>query len=175
MENTSIISQEEIGKLVSETYEHDKDTVLYYVYKHIGNYEDAQDITQDVFLRMMEYGKMLRSDTVRSFMFTVARNLVTDYMRRQISKQEVGVYSMEGLDMTYDDVECKVFAKEISKLEIMKANSLPEQRRVIYMKSRFECLSTEEIAAEMSLSKRTVEGHLLMGRKQVREFIKQCI
>ena len=118
---------------------------------------------------------MLRSDTVRSFMFTVARNLVTDYMRRQISKQEVGVYSMEGLDIVYDDVECKVFAKEISKLEIMKANCLPEQRRVIYMKSRFECLSTEEIAAEMSLSKRTVEGHLLMGRKQVREFIKQCI
>ena len=77
--------------------------------------------------------------------------------------------------MTYDDVECKVFAQEISKLEIMKANSLPEQRRVIYMKSRFECLSAEEIAAEMSLSKRTVEGHLLMGRKQVREFIKQCI
>ena len=84
MENTSIISQEKIGKLVSETYEHDKDTVLYYVYKRIGNYEDAQDITQDVFLRMMEYGKMLRSDTVRSFMFTVARNLVTDYMRRRL-------------------------------------------------------------------------------------------
>lgn len=29
MENTSIISQKKIGNLVSETYEHDKDTVLY--------------------------------------------------------------------------------------------------------------------------------------------------
>lgn len=175
MKNTGVISKETTENLVSETYIHDKDRVLYYVYRRIGNYEDAQDICQDVFLRMMEYGKMLRKDTVRSFMFTIVRNLVTDYLRKRMARQEVDIYAMEGLGVYSEDADSKVIAKEISRLEIMKVNELPDQRRVIYMKSRFGYMSSEEIAAEMSLSKRTVEGHLLIGRKQIREFIKQCI
>lgn len=175
MENTPDTSGEKTVNLVSETYIRYKEHLLYYVFRRIGDYEDARDITHDVFLRMMEYGGMPRPDTVKSFMFTVARNLVTDYMRRMAVRQEACAYMTEGLDARAGDVESRVCAKEISCLEIKKVRSLPAQRRVIYMKSRFGGLTSEEIAAEMSLSKRTVEGHLLMGRKQVREFIKQCI
>lgn len=81
MENTNVISKNKISKLVAETYVHDKDLILYYVFRRINNYDDALDITQDVFLKMMEYGKTLCEETVRSFMFAVARNLIIDYLR----------------------------------------------------------------------------------------------
>ena len=36
-------------------------------------------------------------------------------------------------------------------------------------------MSVEDLSVELSLSKRTVENHLLIGRKEIREYIKKCI
>lgn len=175
MENTGIISQERISRLVAETYMHDKDLILYYVLKRINNYEDARDITHDVFIRMLEYGSTLCEKTVRSFMFTIARNLVIDYLRHFQKKQEVNIYMME-ISSEYDNSsDSMVIYDDLVKLERMKVLSLPEQRKIVYMKNRYEEKTSKEIAKELCLSKKTVEGHLLLSRKQIREYIKQCI
>lgn len=175
MENTNVISKNKISKLVAETYVHDKDLILYYVFRRINNYDDALDITQDVFLRMMEYGKTLCEETVRSFMFTVARNLIIDYLRHFQKKQEVDIYMLENTSEYDDSADVKIIHDDLENLERMKVLSLPEQRKVIYMKNRYEEKTSKEISKELCLSKRTVEGHLLLARKQVREYIKQCI
>jgi RNA polymerase sigma-70 factor (ECF subfamily) len=41
--------------------------------------------------------------------------------------------------------------------------------------SRFQDKSAEDIAEELKLSRRTVENHLFISRKEVREFIRRCI
>lgn len=175
MENTNVISKNKISKLVAETYLHDKDLILYYVFRRINNYDDALDITQDVFLRMLEYGKTLCEETVRSFMFTVARNLIVDYLRHFQKKQEIDIYMMENFQEYNENADVKVIYDDLAKVERMKVLSLPFQRKIIYMKNRYEEKTSEEIAKELCLSKRTVEGHLLLARKQVREYVKQCI
>lgn len=175
MENTNVISHNRISQFIAETYVHDKDLILYYVFGRINNYEDAMDITHDVFLRMIECGRILCKETVRSFMFTVARNLIVDYLRHFQKKQEIDIYMMENISEYDDCADVKVIHDDLENLENMKVLSLPEQRKVIYMKSRYEDKTSEEIAKELCLSKRTVEGHLLLARKQVREYIKQCI
>lgn len=175
MENTNVISKNKISKLIAETYLHDKDLILYYVFRRINNYDDALDITQDVFLRMLEYGKTLCEETVRSFMFTVARNLIVDYLRHFQKKQEIDIYMMENFQEYNENADVKVIYDDLAKVERMKVLSLPFQRKIIYMKNRYEEKTSEEIAKELCLSKRTVEGHLLLARKQVREYVKQCI
>ena len=174
MENTNFISQIRINKLVAETYVCKRDILLYYVMKRINNYEDARDITHDVFLRMMEYGGTLGRDSVNNFMFTVAHNLVIDYLRYYRNKQAVDINSVEGL-YDRDCADGKVVTDDLARLEMKKVMSLSEQRKVVYMKNRYEDKTPGEIAKELSISKRTVEGHLFLGRRQVREYIKQCI
>ena len=66
-------------------------------------------------------------------------------------------------------------AKEILFLEKNKLQSFPSQRKTIYIMNRFYEKSTGEIAEELNLSKRTVENHLMIGRKVMRNYIKQCI
>ena len=149
--------------------------ILYYVFRRINNYDDALDITQDVFLRMLEYGKTLCEETVRSFMFAVARNLIVDYLRHFQKKQEIDIYMMENFQEYNENADVKVIYDDLAKVERMKVLSLPFQRKIIYIKNRYEEKTSEEIAKELYLSKRTVEGHLLLARKQVREYIKQCI
>lgn len=41
--------------------------------------------------------------------------------------------------------------------------------------SRFEDKSSSEISAKLNLSRRTVENHLFISRKEIREYMKQCI
>ena len=59
--------------------------------------------------------------------------------------------------------------------EKRKLRTLPEQRRKIYIMSRFEDKSSSEISAKLNLSRRTVENHLFISRKEIREYMKQCI
>jgi DNA-directed RNA polymerase specialized sigma24 family protein len=41
--------------------------------------------------------------------------------------------------------------------------------------NRFEDKSVTDISEELNLSRRTVENHLFISRKEVREYLKQCI
>lgn len=46
---------------------------------------------------------------------------------------------------------------------------------LIYTLNRFENKTSPEIANELNLSCRTVENHLFLGRREMREFFRNCI
>ena len=78
MENPTMTSTQ----LVADSYASYHRSVYLYIYYRINSKEEAEDLSQDVFLRLMDYKKMLRPDTVKYFIHTIARNLVNDYLRR---------------------------------------------------------------------------------------------
>ena len=163
------------AQLVADSYVNYYRSVYYYICYRINSKEDAEDLSQDVFLRLMDYKQMLHPDTVKCFIFTIARNLVTDYLRRQYKKQEITSYVYDHSVTYTTEMESGVMAKDLSMLEHRRLSLLPPQRRKVYIMSRFEDKSVADISAELQLSSRTVENHLFAGRKEIREFIKQCI
>ena len=80
-------------RLVASSYETYHEQVRRYIRSRINEADDADDLAQDVFLRLMECRQMLREETVRDFIFTIVRNLVIDYLRRHYKRQEVTSYS----------------------------------------------------------------------------------
>ena len=68
-----------------------------------------------------------------------------------------------------------IIANNLLTCEWERANQLPEQRRKIYIMSRFENKSSADIAAQLGISSRTVENHLFISRKEIREYIQKCI
>ena len=154
MENINMKSTQ----LVADSYKSYHHSVYLYIYYKIGKDEEAKDLSQDVFLRLMDYKQILRPETVKHFIFAICRNLVTDYLRR-----------------FYNEVESQIIANNLLTCEWERANQLPEQRRKIYIMSRFENKSSADIAAQLGISSRTVENHLFISRKEIREYIQQCI
>ncbi len=171
MKNT----QENSQQLITDAYKEYRLPIFHYVYRKLGNKEEAEDMTQETFLRLLDYSLMVREDTVKCFLFTIARNLVMDYLRRYYRKQEMLAFLMEEDAMSPSDVESTVIAGEIQHLEFMKVQALPPCRKRVYLMSRFEDKTADDIALELNISKRTAERHIFMGRKEVREYIKQCI
>ena len=118
---------------------------------------------------------MLRRDTVKYFIFTIARNLVTDYLRSYYRKQEMTSYMYDVAEYSNNETESGIIANDLLAHEIIKLRKLPLQRQKIYTLHRFEDQSTADIAADLNLSHRTVENHLFISRKEIREYMQQCI
>ena len=141
----------------------------------IAHRYEAEDLTQDVFVRLMDYKQMLRPDTVKYFLFTIARNIVIDYIRRYYKKQEIDGYLYDTMSASTNETEEKIIGDDLMAMERMRLATMPKQRRLIYTLNRFEGKASPEIAGELNLSCRTVENHLLIGRRDMREFFRNCI
>ena len=171
METTAYTSD----NIITRSYEEYYQVILTYITYRITHRYEAEDLTQDVFVRLLDYKQMLRPDTVKYFLFTIARNIVTDYIRRYYKKQEITSYIYDHAITYTNETESLIIAKELSLLEKHKLGMLSDQRRKIYTMNRFEEKSISEISTELSISPRTVENHLFVSRKVVRDFIRQCI
>lgn len=162
-------------QLIAETYEKYRQSVFFYMYIRVNDKEEAEDLTQDTFLRLLDYQPMLRLDTIKYFIFTIVRNLVNDYLRRFYKWQEVSSYMYEVSPVYSTEGESRIIADDLEQVEKLKLVSLPPQRRTIYQMNRFEDKSVSDIADALNLSPRTVENHLFIGRREIREFMKKCI
>ena len=154
-------------RLITEYYEEYRQSVFFYICRRIENRSDAEDLTQDAFLRLLEYRMMIRRDTLKYFLFTIVRNLLNDYLRRYYKRQEIDRYLYDTLPVTTVEPESRMVADELRRLESRRVSALPEQRRKVYIMSRFQDKSAEDIAEELKLSRRTVENHLFISRRKV--------
>ncbi|WP_195532278.1 sigma-70 family RNA polymerase sigma factor [Bacteroides finegoldii] len=171
MENRTTV----IAQLIAESYINYRNQIYLYLAYKVDNKQDAEDLSQDVFLHLMEYEKMLRADTIKTFIYTIARNLLYDYLRRYYKKQEINAYIYNHQERSTNDVDSNVLVGDLLVCESKGMALLPLQRKKIYAMTRFENKSISDISIELNLSQRTVENHLLISRKEVRDYMKKYI
>ena len=157
---------------VEDLFRNYSDRILNYIRTKIDNREEAENLAQDVWIKLLENEVAISADTALSFVYKVASNIVNDYLR----KVYVRIDAREEVERTYTE-RCPLtpiqeyMAREVAFFEARRVECLPPQRRIIYKMSRFEEMAVGDIAQTLSLSFRTVENHLRMGRKEVREYI----
>ena len=95
-----------------------------------------------------------------------------DYLRSLYVRQshaDLSDVENEAIDTT---PETDFYVHQIMELEQRRVECLPPQRRIIYMRSRFDDMEVSDISTELNLSARTVENHLRLGRRDVREYLR---
>lgn len=175
MKNLTIHSDQSSCCIITRSYEMYYKTILSYISNKINHKYEAEDLTQDVFVRLLDYKPMLQEVTVKYFIFTIARNIVIDYLRRYYKKQEVTSYIYDTTICSTSDSEDNIIVKDLLELEKGRLHTFSPQRKKIYILSRFEEKNSQEISEMLQLSRRTVENHLFLGRKIMRAYIRQCI
>ena len=161
--------------IITRSYEEYYQVIFTYITYRITHRYEAEDLTQDVFVRLLDYKQMLRPDTVKYFLFTIARNIVIDYIRRYYKKQEIDSYIYDTMSTSTNETEEKIIGDDLMTMERTRLAAMPEQRRLIYTLNRFENKTSPEIANELNLSCRTVENHLFLGRREMHELFRNCI
>ena len=125
----------------------------------IKNRDEASDMTQDIFYKIWTNRETIsKVDSFKAYLFRMARNMIYDYYEHSLIEENY--QQKEQRRSTYDDlIEEELYARELSLLIDIAVEKMPPQRRNIFIMSRKDGLSNEEIAQRLNISKRTVENH----------------
>jgi RNA polymerase sigma-70 factor (ECF subfamily) len=135
--------------------------LLAYFLRRVRSHADAEDLTQDVFLRLADLDKTdLRS--ADAYVFRMAANLLADRARRQNVRNRFAseITSVEGGGV---DGLCPYrIAAGRRSLAVLaeRLNDLPERTRNIFVLYRIENVNKRAIADALGVTTRTVEIHV---------------
>jgi len=130
----------------AEIYDRHQPVIYRYIYYRVGDTATAEDLTSEVFVRMVEKidAFTYRGRPILAWLYTIARNLVIDYRRR--AGQAIMLSLDEQLVAESDDVELAAERGLTQRrLAVALARLTEDQRRVILLKF-IEGLNNTEVA-----------------------------
>jgi RNA polymerase sigma-70 factor (ECF subfamily) len=146
------------------------------IYYRTRSTMDAEDLTQDVFLRAFKHiGHLASPELFRSWLYSIAVNRVRDHHRRQRIKSMFGMVSMdeEGFQETEEMAAPPEAAHQLARgkfwdrvREIM--THLPRMEREVFYLRFFDQLSIKEITAAMHKNESTIKTHLYRALNKVK-------
>jgi RNA polymerase sigma-70 factor, ECF subfamily len=160
-------------------FHHTKGKLKGFLKKVLPVGEDEESVMQEIYLKLWSNRKTIEADkSFETFLFTVARNMVIDVMRKRLSKQKYleNLYSQlkEGQKNSMDTLA----AVEYSELEqkiFELINKLPEKRQEIFRLNRIEGFTYKEIAAKLDISENTVDTQIRKALTFLRNEMKNFI
>ena len=145
-------------------------------YQFSGSYEEAEDMTQDIFFKL--YSSLNKYDFSKNFtawLLTLAKNYLIDQYRRTKWERkkrddfDEHLLTSEDLDSPEEDI-----LKEENRRMVWQAlNDLPSETRITIILRDIQGKSYEEVAEIMSLPKGTVKSRLNRGRLQLAKILNE--
>lgn len=128
--------------------------------RRLRNYADAEDLTQEVFIRLARSGSEIEQP--QAFVFQVAANLLRDRTRHDSVRREhqQGLGALEARRVEWLDPSRVFLGREQLVLLVQSLKALPERTRTILILYRVEKMNRIEIAASFGISVSAVEKHL---------------
>ncbi|MEE9364863.1 MAG: sigma-70 family RNA polymerase sigma factor [Cellulophaga sp.] len=140
-----------------------------HIYSLSNNYEGAQDIVQNVFLKLWENKSKTQSiKSIKNYLYRTSYNGFIDYWRKDKKMLSLEKIHLETLNTITEDNNEPLLKKQISlvKREIQK---LPPKCKETFLLSKKEGLTNLEIASILNVSVRTVESHINKAFKILRK------
>ena len=152
------------------------------VAKMLGNASDAQDIAQQVFIRLWKSApRYKRKAKFTTFLFTIMRNLVFNESKKRSRRKTYSLEEREeeSFSQIADDPSRSPAAETLqSELQVAvdnAINALPEKQRMAVILRRYENMPYEEIADVLETSVSAVKSHLFRARTELRESLSRYL
>jgi len=138
----------------------------------LGKLEDAQDASQEVFLRLYRnLGKIGAMQNLPGWLYRVTLNVCHDMTRKRPAS--VAVDEMPELAATGADPQQSAARAERRRALLMSLRFLSEKERAAMVLRDLEGLSTEEVARALGSSEATVRSQISKARIKVRAFMER--
>ncbi len=152
-----------------------KRPVVNFIVRMVGNADDADDIAQEVFVRVYQKLGTYRPETKFStWLFALARNAAINRLRwrKRHPTESIDPESpLPAATDTADDVD----AREIGKLIAAAVAELPEDQRTVLVLAEYQGMSHAEIGAVMHCSEKSVEARLYRAKRTLRKGLRPLL
>ena len=152
-------------------FERFKKPVHDYIRTITGSDELAEEIAQEVFIRLWrKMGSYDEIENIDFYIFRIARNECMRYFKKAAVETHMLQELQKRMTAENNNVSEYINFKETEGLLDKAIASLSPQRQKVYLLSRRQGLRIEEIAAEMQISYNTVRNHLVEALRQIRHY-----
>lgn len=144
--------------------------------KIINNREAAEDMVQEVFLKLWEIRENLQiSTSIRSYLTRAVINTSLNYLKKSKRIVDLEGVPQNKADLNMNDTELSISYNEINKKLNQIISTLPPKCQMVFTLSRFEGMSNQQIADQMGITKKTVENQLNKALSKLREQLRPYI
>jgi len=159
-----------------------KDLIYNQAFYFTSNCEDAEDITQEVFIKLWHHFDKVKRNSVKAWLLKVTRNLCIDYSRKNHEQSLSELYDNDTTTSVIDNLmdfsanpEQEIITKDLSEKIMFTINLLPEKIRNILILRDIQDLKYDTIAEIMDLPLNSIKVYLHRGRKYLLENLPKSL
>jgi len=164
-------AQELQNRFVSENLRR----VFLLIYRIVGNVADAQDLTQEAFIKALQRQDQLKDiDKASHWLSRIASNTAIDFLRRNGKVNFCEIDSLIApLREPSESPEQAVLRTEHRAYLEQGLTVLTERERTALLLRDVEGLPADEVAQQMNCSKATVRSHIANARIKFRKYVER--
>jgi len=152
-------------------YDEYVNAVFSVAYQVLGNKLDAEEVTQDVFLRIWNRSELYDSNKGKfiSWLLTMTRRIAIDYLRRkQRASQVENPVSLDEKDYLYETTLVYQDMTELQRMLASAMQELPAAYRDAIQLAYFKGMTHNEIADHLDRPLGTIKSHIRQGMEKLR-------
>ena len=171
-EISSLSNPEYFEKLFKEYFK----PLSYYAIKLVRDQDSANEIVHTVFINLWERRKIISHDQpIRSYLYTAVHNRCLNHLRDRSKFAEQDAGDLEFLSSLTAPEDSQIEQSEAESRINDSINLLPDKCRLIFKMNRFEEKKYSEIANELNISVKTVEGQISKALRILRDELKDYL
>lgn len=144
------------------------------IYRIVGNVDDAQDLTQETFIKALQrQGQLKDLDRAGSWLSRIAANTAIDFLRRKKKLSFSDVNQLAGFPTPWADPEQSILRGE-RKLHLDGGlAALTERERMALLLRDVEDIPADQVAKYMNCSMATVRSHIANARIKFKRYLEE--
>lgn len=158
---------------VASIYNQFHSELLAYVRSKIRSREDAEDILQNVFIKIASHLDKLTAEVkLKNWIFTITRNAIIDYYRTNANKKNISVdeeITEQVIDSDDDDP-----TKGLDQCMTSMIRLLPDEYRDIIIESEINGVKQKDLADKYGIAYPSLRSRVQRGRERLKQLFYNC-
>ena len=130
----------------------------------------AEEVVQSVFIALWENKKIFQLENPETYLLQCVKFKCIDHLRYKSNKKEI---PHDILPETEHEIDFSLSEDEITPLFEYFVSSLPSRMKEVFLMSRVNGMTYKEIAEELKVSVKTIENHMGVALKRLRDMLTQ--
>lgn len=156
---------------MTEIYDRYWQKLLGVAYKHTLNKSAAQDIVQDIMIKLWDRREEIQINSLSAYLGTAVKYSVITYLVRERRRNKIADQVSVPILQGREDEE--IYARFLKEYIEGVVELLPEKCKLVFKSSRESGKNIQQIAKELNISEKTVEAHLTKALKTIRYSLRK--
>lgn len=158
---------------LKKTFDKYHQQLFKYLLYRTGNAGDAEDLLQNVYLRLWKYRNSITNENLSAYLYSIATSLSNNLAKKRKTELEFN-RKIARQSVSESDAEEIWEQEDLEKLK-QCIHQLPEKQRTTLLMNRMEGLTHREIARYLDLSQKAIEKRISKAYELLRACLEEIL